>query len=107
MVYAGISIDGCPTFHIIQNGALTGHQYRDEIFRPIVVSYVGEIGDGIMSLNDNRRPHCAFVKDFFFEEGIIRMECPVCSLDLNPIDQCFPIFFATNRSMFDNFTEAH
>ncbi|GFY54730.1 hypothetical protein TNIN_252281 [Trichonephila inaurata madagascariensis] len=45
MVYARISIDGSPNLHIIQNGALACHRYRDEIVRPIVVSYVAAIGD--------------------------------------------------------------
>ena len=59
MVYAGISIDGCIDLHVIQNGALTGRQYRDEILSPIVVPYAAAIGDNIISMDDNCRPHHA------------------------------------------------
>ncbi|GFX44134.1 transposable element Tcb2 transposase [Trichonephila clavipes] len=37
--------------------------------------------------HDRREPHRAnLVEDFLFEEGIVRMECPACSPDMNPID---------------------
>ncbi|GFW48896.1 transposable element Tcb2 transposase [Trichonephila clavipes] len=36
---------------------------------------------------DNCRPHRAnLVEDFLFEEGIVRMEWPVSSPDMNPIE---------------------
>ncbi|GFX81091.1 transposable element Tcb2 transposase [Trichonephila clavipes] len=38
-------------------------------------------------MDDNCRPHRAnLVEDFFFEEGIVRMEWPTCSPDINPIE---------------------
>ncbi|GFY24823.1 transposable element Tcb2 transposase [Trichonephila clavipes] len=38
-------------------------------------------------MDDNCRPHRAnMVEDLLFEEGIVRMEWPVCSPDMNPID---------------------
>ncbi|GFU91372.1 transposable element Tcb2 transposase [Trichonephila clavipes] len=66
---------------------LTARRYRDEILRPIVVPYAAAIGDDFILMDDNCRPHRAnLVEDFLFEEGIIRMECPVCSPDMNPIE---------------------
>ena len=47
VVCAGISIDGRTDVHIIRNGALTGRGYRDEILRPIVISYPAGIRDQI------------------------------------------------------------
>ncbi|GFW28656.1 transposable element Tcb2 transposase [Trichonephila clavipes] len=38
-------------------------------------------------MDDNCRPHCAnLVEDFLFEEGIVRMEWPANSPDMNPIE---------------------
>ncbi|GFS55684.1 DUF1758 domain-containing protein [Trichonephila clavipes] len=41
-------------------------------------------------MDDNCRPHHAnLVEDFLFEEGIVRMEWPACSPDMNPIEHVF------------------
>ncbi|GFW40831.1 transposable element Tcb2 transposase [Trichonephila clavipes] len=38
-------------------------------------------------MDDNCWPHRAnLVENFLFEEGIVRMEWPVCSPDMNPIE---------------------
>ncbi|GFY19738.1 transposable element Tcb2 transposase [Trichonephila clavipes] len=87
VVYSGISIDGCTNLYIIRDGPLTARRYRDEILRPIVVPYAAEMRDDFILMGDNCRPHRAnLVEDFLFEEGIVRMEWPVCSPDMNPIE---------------------
>ncbi|GFX85701.1 transposable element Tcb1 transposase [Trichonephila clavipes] len=73
--------------YIIRDGPLTARRYRDEILRPIVVSYAAAIGDDFILMDDNFRPHRAnLVEDFLFEERIVQMEWPACSPDLNPIE---------------------
>ncbi|GFX07062.1 transposable element Tcb2 transposase [Trichonephila clavipes] len=75
LVYGGISIDGRIDLYIIRDGPLTARRYRDEILRPIVVPYAAAIGDDFILMDDNCRPPRAnLVEDFFFEEGIVRME---------------------------------
>ncbi|GFU51760.1 transposable element Tcb1 transposase [Trichonephila clavipes] len=87
LVYGGISIDGRTYLYIIRDGPLTARRYRDDILRPIVVSYAAAIGDDFILMDDNCRPHRAnLVEDFLFEEGIIQMEWPACSPDMNPIE---------------------
>ncbi|GFX91087.1 transposable element Tcb2 transposase [Trichonephila clavipes] len=58
----------------------------DEILRPIVVPYAAAIGDDFILMDDNCRPRANLVEDFLFEEGIVRMEWPACSPDMNPIE---------------------
>ncbi|GFT45994.1 transposable element Tcb2 transposase [Trichonephila clavipes] len=87
LVYGGISIDGSTDLYIIRDGPLTARRYRDEILRPIVVPYAAAIGDDFILMENNCRPHRAnLVEDFLFEEGIVRIEWPVCSPDMNPIE---------------------
>ncbi|GFS55324.1 transposable element Tcb2 transposase [Trichonephila clavipes] len=86
LVYFGISIDGRTDLYIIRDGPLTARRYRDEILRPNVVPYAAAIGDDFILIYDNCRPHRPnLVEDFLFEEGIVRMEWPECSPDMNPI----------------------
>ncbi|GFT16732.1 transposable element Tcb2 transposase [Trichonephila clavipes] len=87
LVYVGISIDGRTDLYTIRDGPLTARRYRDEILRPIVVPYAAAIGDDFILMDDNCRPHRAnLVEDFLFEKGIVRMEWPACSPDMNPIE---------------------
>ncbi|GFV09877.1 transposable element Tcb2 transposase [Trichonephila clavipes] len=75
LVYGGTSIDGRTDLYIIRDGPLTARRYRDEILRPIVVPYAAAIGDDFILMDDNcRLSRANLVKDFRFEEGIVRME---------------------------------
>lgn len=100
LVYGGISIDGRTDLYIIRDGPLTARRYRDEILRPIVVPYPAAIGDDFILMDDNCTPHRAnVVEDFLFEEGIVRMEWPACSSDMNPIEH---VWDALGRRVTDH-----
>ncbi|GFU00523.1 transposable element Tcb2 transposase [Trichonephila clavipes] len=87
LVYGGISTDGRTYLYIIRGGPLTARRYKDEILRPIVIPYAAAIGDDFILMVDNCRPHRAnLVENFLFKEGIVRMEWPACSPDMNPIE---------------------
>ncbi|GFT95784.1 transposable element Tcb2 transposase [Trichonephila clavipes] len=87
MVYGGISIDGRTDLYIIRDGPLTARRYSDEILRPIVAPYAAAIVDDFILMDDNCLPHRAnLMEDFLFEEGILRMEWPASSPDMNPIE---------------------
>ncbi|GFU47916.1 transposable element Tc1 transposase [Trichonephila clavipes] len=87
LVYGGISIGWRTYLYIIRDVPLTARRYRLEILRPIVVLYAAAIGDDFILMDDNCRPHRAnLLEDFLFEEGIVRMEWPLCSPDMNPIE---------------------
>ena len=45
MVWGGISFDGVINLYVIQNGALTGVHYRDEILDVYVRPFAGAVGD--------------------------------------------------------------
>ncbi|GFY31295.1 transposable element Tcb2 transposase [Trichonephila clavipes] len=80
-------LTGAQTSTSFEMDLLTARCYRDEILRHIVVPYAAAIGDDFILMDDNCRPHRAnLVEDFLFEEGIIRMEWPACSPNMNPIE---------------------
>ena len=66
---------------------MTGVRYRYEVLLPIVWPYAGAVGENCMLMDDNALPHRAFVVNHFPEqECIIRMDRPVMSPDLNPME---------------------
>ena len=48
MVWGGISFDGFTDLYVIQNGALTGVRYRDEILDVYVRPFAGAVGDNFV-----------------------------------------------------------
>jgi transposase len=87
MVWVGISYDGSTDLYVIRNGSLIGIRYRDEILAPIVRLYAGAIGDDLILMDDNARPHRArIVNEYLQQEPIERMYWPAKSPDLNPIE---------------------
>ncbi|GBN26927.1 Transposable element Tcb2 transposase [Araneus ventricosus] len=87
MVWAGVSINGRNDLYIISNEALTAQRYSDEILGSIVVPCAAAIEDESILMDDNTRPQRArLVDNFLFDEGILRMDWPAYSPDMNPIE---------------------
>ena len=83
MVWSGFSAHHRTPLHHVQ-GNLNGQRYRDEILRPHAVPMLRQ---GAVYQDDNARPHRAdLVDDFLARSGVVRMDWPACSPDLNPIE---------------------
>ena len=84
---AGISRGGRTHLQIVMRGMMTGVRYRDEILDIYVRPYAGAVGPQFILMDDNARPHRARVVEMYLQQKtIVRMDCPACSPDLNPIE---------------------
>lgn len=72
--WAGISIGGRIDIHVIRNGSLTAVRYRNEVLYPIVVPYVGAVGNNFLFMDNNARPRAHFVNNIIQEAGIERID---------------------------------
>ncbi|GFS76636.1 transposable element Tc3 transposase [Trichonephila clavipes] len=87
LVWAGISLGGHTDLHVFRGGTVTGLRYRDEILDPYVRPYAAAIGNDFILMDDNARPHRAWIVEEYLEDhGLERMEWPARSPDLNPIE---------------------
>ena len=77
MVWAGISVNGKTDLHAIKNGTMTALRYCNEILDQFVRPYAGSIGQNIILMHDNVRPHRANVSNAYLEdETIVHMNWP-------------------------------
>ena len=66
--------------------AETALRYMNDILQPIVLPYQQNIGEALVFMDDNSRPHRAHVvNDFLQDNDIARLEWPAYSPDMNPI----------------------
>lgn len=94
MVWGGISLAARTDLVIVvgrdgggNRRGLTADRYIREILEDYVVPYAGFIGENVLFMHDNARPHTAqIVRQYLHDVGIRSMEWPARSPDLNPIE---------------------
>ena len=72
MIWGGITAQH-HTNVIIVEGNLKGVRYRDEIMKPVVVSFLRQHGPRFTFQQDNARPHTARVVQQFMNENEIEV----------------------------------
>ena len=78
---------GHKDLHVFPRGTVNAQVYRDDIIDAYVRPYAGAISDAFWLHDDSVRPHRDLIVDGYLQQGIImRMEWPVRSPDLNPIE---------------------
>ena len=86
MVWAVVTKTRKTKLYII-DGNLNGQRYMNEILRPFVVPFLGQMQRGAIFQDGNTRPHRAqVVNDFIRQQNIQRMDWPANSPDLSPIE---------------------
>ena len=74
MVWKGINANGKTDLYAIENGTLTALSNCNEIHDQFVGPYAGSIGQKIILIYDNTRPHHARVTNTYLEhETIVHM----------------------------------
>ncbi|GFV62427.1 transposable element Tcb1 transposase [Trichonephila clavipes] len=87
MVWAGIMINDRTRLHVVANGTMTGQRYIDEVLLHHVRLFRSAVGDKFVFMDDNATCHRTLaIQDCLDNEGIQRLVWPVCSPDLNPIE---------------------
>ena len=77
---------------VVMECAETALRYMNDILRSTVLRYRHSIEEAFVFMDDNSRPHRAYVvNDFLQDNDIARLEWTACSPDMNPIKHAWDI----------------
>lgn len=86
-VWGGMTMNGKTELVILRGENMNAVRYRDLCIRDIVVPFAQNVGNDLMLVDDNARPHRAnIVNEYLRDHGIERMDWPPLSPDMNPIE---------------------
>ncbi|GFW93911.1 DDE_3 domain-containing protein [Trichonephila clavipes] len=87
MVWIGISLGYRTDLHIYRCGFVTASWYRHDFLDPFLKLHAAGVGLSFVLMNDNAHTHiAAIVEDFLEIDGIVCLELPAYSSDLNSIE---------------------
>ena len=87
MFWGGVCYDRRTELDRVNGGSLQAIRYRNEILDPIVRSFLGAMGDNALLVQDNARPHTAYVvQDYLGQESIEIIDWSARSPDPNCIE---------------------
>jgi hypothetical protein len=73
MIWTGICLEAHTDLVFVENGAMTAHRYILECVESHVVSYAPFIGENVLFMDDNARPHMARIVVRYLEQVGIRL----------------------------------
>ncbi|KFM71924.1 Transposable element Tcb1 transposase, partial [Stegodyphus mimosarum] len=80
-------LNGRTELHVYDRGSVTGDRYCEDVLLPHVRLFRGAIGQDLIFMDDNARPHRTHaVEELLESEDFTRMDWPAYSPDLNPIE---------------------
>ncbi|GFV41955.1 transposable element Tc1 transposase [Trichonephila clavipes] len=86
LLWGGTMLNVQTELHIFDRGFVTGDCYYEEVLFPHVRLFRGAIGPDFIFMDDNVRQHRTLAVEELLGSDISRMDWPVYSPDLNPIE---------------------
>lgn len=105
MVWGDISLTARTDLVVIHNGTVRAETYILKMLEQHIIPFILYIGENLLLMQDNARPHVAqIVRNYLEEVEIYTMAWPARSSDLNPIENLWDILDRRLRAELNNQT---